>query len=74
MIPWKSLSTRLASVFVASAIPNVAVGAVVGVEVWRSTIMSGSIAVLAVIKKLADGLRDGDLSSDDIETAFEAQD
>lgn len=71
MNQWKSIGTRLVSVFVASAIPNVAVGAAVGVEIWRSTVMSGSIAVLAVVKKLADGMRDGTLSETDIETAFE---
>lgn len=67
----KSLMTRLASVFVASAIPNVAVGATLGVEAWKSAVMAGVVAVLAVVKRLAEGFRDGELTVSDIESAFD---
>jgi len=67
----KPLTLRLVSVFVASAIPNVAVGSTIGVEVWKSATMSGSIAVLAVVQKLAQAYKDGNLSEEDIEEAFE---
>lgn len=67
----QQLTIRLGSVFVASAIPNIAVGSVVGVEVWKSSVMAGTIAVLAVVQKLATGLKDGTLSEADISEAFE---
>lgn len=68
---WQKLTTRLISVFIASAIPNVAVGAAIGVDLWQSTIMSGAIAVLAVIQRVAVAYRnDGVLTQDEIDEAF----
>lgn len=71
---WQNLTTRLISVFVASAIPNVAVGAAVGVDLWQSTVMSGAIAVLAVIQRVAVAYRnDGVLTQDEIDEAFRSE-
>jgi len=70
MPDFKSLGLRLASVFAASAIPNILAGALVDVAVWKSSVMAGAIAVLAVVQKLAVGLRDGNLSSAEITDAF----
>ena len=39
----KKTLTRLLAVFVAAAIPNVLVGQLVDVDVWRAAIMSGAI-------------------------------
>ena len=71
---WQNLTTRLISVFVASAIPNVAVGTAVGVDLWQSTVMSGAIAVLAVIQRVAVAYRnDGVLTQDEIDEAFRSE-
>lgn len=71
---WKQLATRLVSVFVASGVPNVAVGVALDVAVWKSTLMSGVIAVLAVVQKVANAYRnDGVLTQQEIDEAFGAE-
>lgn len=66
----QTLGTRLISVFVGAAIPNVSVGAALGVEVWKSGVMAGVIAVLAVLQKLAASAADGKLTFEEIDEAF----
>ena len=66
----KNLSTRLISVFAGAAIPNVTVGTVIGVEVWKAAVMAGVVAVLAVLQKLAASMADGVLTFDEIDDAF----
>lgn len=66
----KTILIRLSSVFVATAIPNIGVGAAVGVEVWRASVMSGAIACLAVVQSLAKAYRDGTLTQDEVDKAF----
>jgi len=62
---------RLIGTFVAAAIPNTLVGSMLDVELAKSAVMSGAIAVLSVVQLLAVGLRDdGELSDDEIDTAF----
>lgn len=70
MLDWKNLGARLGSVFVATAVPNVGVGAALGVDVWKSAVMSGVIAVLAVVQKLAAAYRDGKLTAAEVDEAF----
>jgi ABC-type proline/glycine betaine transport system permease subunit len=67
----KTILIRLSSVFVATAIPNIGVGAAVGVEVWRASVKSGAIACLAVVQSLAQSYRDGSLTREEVDKAFE---
>ena len=67
----KKTLTRLLAVFVAAAIPNVLVGQLVDVDVWRAAIMSGSIALLGVIQQIAVVYRnDGELTEEDVDAAI----
>jgi len=66
----KALATRLVSVFVSTAIPNIGVGAVVDVDIWKASVMSGAIAVLAVVQKLAAAYKDGKLTEAEVSDAF----
>lgn len=66
----KAIGTRLVSVFVATAVPNIGVGAAIGVDVWRSSVMAGAIAVLAVVQKLAAAYKDGKLTDAEVADAF----
>lgn len=66
----QQLTARLLSVFVASAVPNLGVGAALGVDLWRSALMSGAIAVLAVVQRIAEAYRaDGQLTSAELDEA-----
>lgn len=69
----KTVAIRLISVFVATAIPNIGVGAAIGVDVWRASVMSGAIACLAVVQSLAKAYRDGTLTQEEIDEAFKAE-
>ena len=67
----KKTLTRLLAVFVAAAIPNVLVGQLVDVDVWRAATMSGAIAVLEIVRKLAVVYRnDGEVTEDDVDAAI----
>jgi len=67
----RKIVRRLIGTFVAAAIPNTIVGSMLDVELAKSAVMSGAIAVLAALQLLAVGLRDdGELSDDEIDTAF----
>jgi hypothetical protein len=66
-----NLAVRLASVFVSSAVPNVLVGAALGVDAWKSAVMAGGVATLTVIYALATAFKkDGSLDLAEIEKAF----
>lgn len=70
------LVLRLGSVFVASAIPNVLIGAALDVSAWKSALMAGGVATLTVLYAVALAYRDGgDLTDEewaDIVATFEA--
>lgn len=68
----KSIVLRTLSVFVATAIPNIGVGALLDVDMWRAGVMAGAIAVLSIIQKLAVAYRDGKLTIGEIDSAFES--
>jgi len=62
--------SRLIAVFIASAIPNVGVGAMLEVDAGKAMIMSGAIAVLGVVQQLAVAMRDkGTITHDDLDKA-----
>lgn len=64
------LAQRLFSLFVATALPAVTTGALIGVSVGKSAIMAGAMAVIGVVQKLAAASVDGELSGDEIKDAF----
>lgn len=67
----KALGLRLVSVFVAAAVPNIAIGSAVGVEVWKAAAMAGGVAVLGVLQALALAYKaDGKVEPHEIESAF----
>ena len=65
------LVQRLFSRFLATALPAVTTGAVIGVSVAKSAIMAGAMAVIAVVQKLAASSVDGELTADEIKQAFQ---
>lgn len=65
------LCQRLFSLFLATALPAVTTGAVIGVSVAKSAIMAGAMAVIAVVQKLAASSVDGELTADEIKQAFQ---
>lgn len=65
------LIQRLFSLFLATALPAVTTGAVIGVSVAKSAIMAGAMAVIAVVQKLAASSVDGELTADEIKQAFQ---
>jgi len=64
------LGQRLFSLFLANALPAIAGGAVIGVSVAKAAILSGIMACVQVIQKLAAASVDGDLTSEEIKEAF----
>lgn len=63
-----SLLARLGSVFAVSAIPNVAIGAVLDVSAWKSAVMAGAISVFAVVYAIAaEYKKDGDLTDEELD-------
>jgi hypothetical protein len=65
------LLQRLFSLFLATALPAVTTGAVIGVSVAKSAIMAGAMAVIAVVQKLAAASVDGELTVDEIKASFQ---
>lgn len=61
---------RLFSLFVATALPAITTGAVIGVSVAKSSIMAGAMAVITVVQRLAAASVDGDLTNNEIKAAF----
>ena len=64
------IGQRLFSLFLATALPAITTGAVIGVSVAKSAIMAGAMAVIGVVQKLAAASVDGNLSSEEIKDAF----
>jgi hypothetical protein len=61
---------RLFSLFLASALPAVTGGALVGVSVAKSAMLAGFMAVVQVVQKLAAASTDGELTGEEIAEAF----
>ena len=64
------LTQRLFSLFLARALPAVTGGALIGVSVAKAAILAGAMAVLEVVQKLATASTDGELTTEEIKTAF----
>jgi hypothetical protein len=64
------LGQRLFSLFLASALPAVTGGALIGVSVAKSAMLAGFMAVVQVVQKLAAASTDGELTSEEIAQAF----
>ena len=64
------LGQRLFSLFLSRALPAVTGGALIGVSVAKAAILAGAMAVLEVVQKLASASTDGELTTDEIKTAF----
>ena len=64
------IGQRLFSLFVASALPAITGGAVIGVSVAKSALIAGFMAVAGVLQKLAATSTDGELTKEEISEAF----
>ncbi len=64
------IGQRLFSLFVASALPAITGGAVIGVSVVKSAMIAGFMAVAGVLQKLAAASTDGELTAEEISDAF----
>ena len=64
------LGQRLVSLFIASALPIITGGAILGVDVVKSAGVAGLTALFGVVQKLATASVDGELSSKEITAAF----
>ena len=64
------LGQRLISLFIASALPIITGGAILGVDVVKSAGVAGLTALFGVVQKLATASVDGELTSDEITAAF----
>ena len=64
------LSQRLVSLFIASALPIITGGAILGVDVVKSAGVAGLTALFGVVQKLATASVDGELTSEEISAAF----
>lgn len=64
------LGQRLVSLFIASALPIVTGGAILGVDVVKSAGVAGLTALFGVVQKLAAASVDGELAADEISKAF----
>ena len=64
------LGQRLISLFIASALPIITGGAILGVDVVKSAGVAGLTALFGVVQKLAAASVDGELTSEEISAAF----
>ena len=64
------LGQRLISLFIASALPIITGGAILGVDVVKSAGVAGLTALFGVVQKLATASVDGELTSEEISAAF----
>lgn len=64
------LGQRLVSLFVASALPIITGGAILGVDVVKSAGVAGLTALFGVVQKLAAASVDGELTAAEISEAF----
>lgn len=66
----KIIGLRTLSAFVLAATSNIGLGALIDVAVWKSAAMAGVAAVLTILNKLARAYKDGQLTAEEIESAF----
>ena len=64
------LGQRLISLFIASALPIITGGAILGVDVVKSAGVAGLTALFGVVQKLATASVDGELTAEEISAAF----
>jgi len=64
------LVQRLVSLFIASALPIITGGAILGVDVIKSAGVAGLTALFGVVQKLAAASVDGELTAEEISAAF----
>ena len=64
------LGQRLVSLFIASALPIITGGAILGVDVVKSAGVAGLTALFGVVQKLATASVDGELTAEEISAAF----
>jgi len=64
------LTQRLISLFIASALPIITGGAILGVDVIKSAGVAGLTALFGVVQKLAAASVDGELTAEEISAAF----
>ena len=64
------LGQRLISLFIASALPIITGGAILGVDVVKSAGVAGLTALFGVVQKLATASVDGELTAAEISAAF----
>ena len=64
------LAQRLVSLFIASALPIITGGAILGVDVVKSAGVAGLTALFGVVQKLATASVDGELTAAEISAAF----
>ena len=69
-----NLIKRIIAVFASTALPVLGAGSLVGIDVAKAAAMAGIGGVATVIEKLARAyVQDGDLSEEDINSAFAAK-
>lgn len=68
------LGQRLVSLFIASALPIITGGAILGVDVVKSAGVAGLTALFGVVQKLAAASVDGTLTADEVTAAFGTKD
>lgn len=75
LLSMKSVLTRIAAKFAASALGVIGAGALAGVELWKAALMAGIGGVASVVESLAQAyLKDGVLDVKEINQAFQDKD
>lgn len=64
------IGQRLLALFLATALPAITTGSIIGVSVAKSSLMAGAMAVITVVQRLASMSVDGDLTAEEIKEAF----
>ena len=65
-----TVAKRLFATFVAASVPNILIGSLVDVAVWKAAVMAGAVAVLGVVQALAVSYKDGKLTASEVDEAF----
>jgi hypothetical protein len=67
----KKLIGRIIALFVVSALTTIGAGAIIGIDTLQTAILAGVMGIANVVEDLARGyLNDGELSEDEINSAF----
>jgi hypothetical protein len=71
----QDVAGRIVAVFLSSALAIVGGSAVIApeLEIWKSAVLAGFAAVATVVQKLAQASLDGNLTMDEINSAFGAK-